>query len=229
LKIPLFDIDWTLMKGRNKVHARAYDYAFRHVYNVPNASKSEINTEGMIDTEILIEVLRLHNVSEEAAKEKMPEAIQAMRDYFVEHQNEEQYIALPGALTTLSELKKKRLLVGLLTGNVEEIGWSKVTKAGLRNFIDFGAFGNLSYKRVDLIEIAKKRAQEAFKLDIPTTDFVIVGDSLLDVACAKLGGIQSIAVASGVHSMDELAIAGADLVISSLQEEERIFAFLNIS
>src|SRR5579884_1875009 len=103
-RIPLFDIDWTLLEGGNKVHNSAFDYALHTVYNLRDASMDEIVPHGMIDTQILMEVLKLHGVSEQDAKTKIPQAIDAMKEYFMQHQDDGRCIALPGVKQLLEEL-----------------------------------------------------------------------------------------------------------------------------
>lgn len=227
MKIPLFDVDWTLMEGGNKAHSLSYDYAFRTVYDIPNASKSEIKTDGMIDTQIIIEVLKLHDYPEEKVKAKMKEATAAMEEYYHHHLNEGKWILLPGVKEILQTLKNKGVPCGLLTGNVESIGWHKVERAGIKDFFSFGAFGDGAFKRVDLIAVAQKRLSELIKREIPINNFIIIGDSPLDIACAKAGGIQVIAVAQGSFSADELQAAGADLVLGSLNETDKFLKFIS--
>lgn len=228
-KIPLFDIDWTLLKGGdvgNKIHHQAFDFALHQTYNQPTASVNECMGQGKIDTQILIEVLALHGVPEQQAKEQMPDAIKTMRDYFFTHINEGIFEPMPGAKSLLSDLKEKRIPLGLLTGNVAEIGWEKMRKAGLKDYFSFGAFGSMAFKRVDLIEIARKEASKVLGKEISTNQLVIVGDSPLDIACARGGGIQVIAVGAGHHKIHELM--HADLAVESLLEKDKIFKFLGL-
>jgi phosphoglycolate phosphatase len=227
MKIPLFDIDWTLIEGGNKAHSYAFDYALKKVYNMPEASRSEIKTDGMIDTQILIEILKLHDYPEEGAKKKMKEATAAMEEYYHLHLHEGKWIVLRGVKKLLQVLKEKRVPCGLLTGNVESIGWHKVEEPGLKDFFTFGAFGDSAFKRVDLVAVARKRAEEYYHKTIPLKDFFIVGDSPLDVACAKAAGIQVIAVAQGAFSKEELQAVGADLVLESLEEQDTFLDFMN--
>lgn len=227
MKIPLFDIDWTLLEGGNKTHNDAFDYAFRTVYRMPEASKDEIKTDGMIDTQIVIEILKLHNVPEEKAKKEVDKAMRAMEEYYTEHEDEGKCIVLPGVKELLAELKKNKLIIGLLTGNIEGIAWKKVARAGIKDFFDFGAFGNLALRRVELIDIAAKRARKQLGLHLDKSDLFIVGDSPLDIACAKEGGIQVVAVASGVFDEQQLTLAGADLVLKSLEDQKKFFSFLH--
>src|SRR5579859_1162987 len=107
MKIPLFDIDWTLLKGGNKAHADAFDYAMKIVYGV-NASEREIVPDGMIDNQIIIEVLKLHNIPTEEVKKKLPQATKVMSTYFMEHYGEGESVPLKGAKEILVTLKEKK-------------------------------------------------------------------------------------------------------------------------
>lgn len=229
-KIPLFDVDWTLLKGGsvgNRIHHEAFDYALCTIYKKPTASINEIIAEGSIDTRILIDILKLHGVSEKDSKSKMPQALKVMKKYFKTNADKGSFKPMPGVIELLSTLKSKGIPLGLLTGNVEEIAWEKLRRAGIKDYFSFGAFGSMAYKRVDLIAIAKKQANKILRQNIRSNKLVIVGDTPLDIACARAGGIDVIAVGAGyykTHSLKE-----ADLVVKSLKEKDRILEFLNLS
>ncbi|MCL5438996.1 MAG: HAD hydrolase-like protein [Patescibacteria group bacterium] len=225
MKIPLFDLDGTLLKQGNKIHNEAFDFAFKTVYRT-DVSKREIKTHGMIDTQIIIEVLKLNRINKEVAKSKMDQAIKVMVKYLLEHAQEEEYSTLLGVEKTLVELKKNKIPLGLLTGNIEGIAWKKLENAGIKDYFDFGAFGDSAFKRVSLVEIARKNAKKKFNKNFSKYDFVIVGDTPKDITCAKDAGIESIGVATGVYSKEELEKSGADLVIKNLEETEKILKFL---
>lgn len=225
-KIPLFDIDWTLLEGSNTVHKAGFAHAYKAIYNLPSASVDEMEHNGMIDSQILMEIAKLHGVSEKESENKVDDAMTAVVDYFMKHVDEGSYQPMPGVINLLKELKDLGLHLGLLTGNIEEIGWEKVRRAGIKDYFTFGAFGSLAYKRVDLIPIAKKRLEEILKEDIPLKRFVIIGDSPLDIACARAGNIEVIAVAAGVYK--EHHLSEADLVVESLEEKDKIIDFLKI-
>ena len=57
-------------------------------------------------------------------------------------------------------------------------------------------------------------------------DCVVIEDSIFGVKAAKDAGMKCIAVATGAYSMEELRKEGADLVVASLTERERILSFL---
>ncbi len=227
MKIPLFDLDGTILRGHNQVHKDALDFVFSSVYHI-KASMSEISYDGKIDSLIIIEVLRLHNVPEEEIFKKLPTAFDLAVKYFFEHINKTEIIALPGVRKLLEELKKKGAIVGVLTGNIEDIGWKKLEVVGLKKYIDFGAFGNLAYKRVDLIDVALKRVRKKIKPNAKKEDLVIIGDTPRDVACAKEGGIEAISVASGFHKVEVLEKLAPKLIVSSLEERKKILRFLGL-
>lgn len=226
VKIPLFDIDGTLLKGGNKIHDDAFDFALDTVYNQPTASVKEVMVQGKIDTQIIIETLALHGVSELEAKEKMDRATECMLDYFLKHADKGEYIQMAGVENLLSTLQRLELPLGVLTGNVEDIGWEKLKRARIKDYFDFGAFGSLAFKRVDLIEVARKRAEISLGIEIPTSSLIIIGDTPLDIACGRAGNIPVIAVASGNFRSHELS--HADLVVESLEEQDKIVEFLNL-
>lgn len=229
-KIPLFDIDWTLLRGGevgNKIHHEAFDFALHTVYHQSAASINDVLGEGRIDPQILIQILNLYGVQEKEAKRKIPQAMAAMTRYFRDHADQGHYEPMPGVIDLLSDLKERGLLLGLLTGNVEAIGWEKLRRAGIAGYFAFGAFGSMAFKRVDLIQIAKDKASEALGQDVPVHRFVIVGDSPLDIACAREGGIPVIAVGAGHYQSHELS--HADLVVDSLKEQDKIIKFLQLT
>lgn len=228
-KIPLFDIDWTLLQGSsegNQVHNGAFDFALHTTYNQLTAFKKEIKSEGSIDPRILIEVLKLHGVTEEEAKQKMLQALKAMTDYFLEHADKGSFIPMAGVVDLLSDLKSKNVPLGLLTGNVKEIAYEKLKRAGIKDYFSFGAFGSMAFQRVDLIEIARQEAGKVLGEEVSIHDLVIVGDSPLDIACARAGGVPVIAVGAGHFKTHELT--HADLTLESLEEKDKILKFLGV-
>lgn len=226
MKIPLFDIDWTLLDKdpKRNIHHEAFLYAYDKVYGVSNPK--EIDVEGKLDNQIIVETMQFNGISAEEVRQKLPSAFEAMKKYFFEHINEGTVHVLPGVRELLESLKERGVSYGLLTGNVEAIGWAKLKQAGIRDFFGFGGFGDKGEKRADLIGIAKDQAEKALNRKIEVEDFVIIGDTPLDIACAKTGGIKCIAVASGLYSFEVLVSKGADLVVKSLEEKEKILNFL---
>lgn len=228
-KIPLFDIDGTLLKANtpSNLHDEAFDFALQTIYKLPQATVKGHILSGKIDSQILIEISQIYGVSEREAKEKVQDAMTATLDYFMKHVRKEHYRIIPEVEPLLKKLKSLGIPLGLLTGNIEEIGWEKMQLLGIRNYFSFGAFGSLAFKRADLIPIAKKRLEKILNMEIPLKNFVIIGDTPLDIACARANNIPVIAVSTGKYKSHELL--EADLVVESLGEKDKIINFLRLS
>jgi phosphoglycolate phosphatase-like HAD superfamily hydrolase len=55
---------------------------------------------------------------------------------------------------------------------------------------------------------------------------VIIGDTPLDVACARDAGVNCLAVATGGYGVDALRAAGASVVFDSLAATDAVLAAL---
>lgn len=226
MKIPLFDIDGTLVKTGSQINQNAFHHAVKQVYGV-DAYQHEINPEGMVDNQILVAILKLHGFTEDQINEKIDQEIQAVTDYARDQESHIQLDILPGVTELLKILKEQNVPMGVLTGNVEGLAWMKLHKAGLKEFIQFGAFGSQSYIRSELVEIARKNAKQALRKSFKTSDFVIIGDTPKDILCARDAGIKVIAVATGKFSYEDLEKEKPDLLLRTLEDTEKIINFLS--
>jgi phosphoglycolate phosphatase-like HAD superfamily hydrolase len=66
--------------------------------------------------------------------------------------------------------------------------------------------------------IARKRAQDLLGLEVPFREIVIIGDTPLDVDCARASGCVAVAVATGQHSVEELEATRPDLLFASFAD-----------
>ena len=63
---------------------------------------------------------------------------------------------------------------------------------------------------------------------VEPSEVVVVGDTVLDVACAKAAGARSVAVATGPSDIDTLRKSGADVVVRDLNDTEAFFRMLGV-
>lgn len=225
MKIPVFDLDWTLLaKKEPRVHQHAILYAVKKLYDVDPQS---YNGEGQIDNQIIINILAQGGIPKEDALLNLSKLQQATIDYFMEHKNDTEWVTLPGVREALQMLYDKNIPMGLLTGNLEPIGWEKLRLAGIDQYFQFGAFGNMGLTRPDLVPIAAIEASKALQRNVLVSDLVVIGDTPLDVECAKIGGAHSVAVATSPgFNMNKLKKSGADLVLKNLKEIDKLLKFL---
>lgn len=112
---------------------------------------------------------------------------------------------LPGARAAVEHLHgTPRFAQALLTGNLERGARAKLGHHDLARFFAFGAFADDSEHRDDLGPIALRRAREHLGCTFEPHRILIVGDTPHDIACGKIIGARTIAVATGRHSLDEL-------------------------
>lgn len=108
-----------------------------------------------------------------------------------------------------------RSVAGFRNGrNVRAVAEIKLQVFGLDRHIrwEVGAYGEEHDERADLVALALERA------GVPAADTVLIGDTPADVAAGLQQGVRVLAVASGHSSEDVLRQAGADVVLSSLED-----------
>jgi phosphoglycolate phosphatase-like HAD superfamily hydrolase len=140
--------------------------------------------------------------------------------YLKEHMTLPNYVKiLPGVREILNLLKhEENMFSGLLTGNIKEGAFSKLSLANLWDYFPIGAFGDDAVDRNELPPIAMERAADFFRIEFDNENTWIIGDSPKDIICAKTNNLRSLAVATGWHSQDELYQLEPDIVLSDLSE-----------
>ena len=221
----LFDIDGTLLRNGNGIHAQAIMQACdersgrdvgRHL--------SSIAAGGHTDRYIVYELLRLSGFTR-AEMDAMFHDIARRSTELSEPSFREPDPAwvLPGSHEIMRALTTAGIPLGLVTGNLPRIAELKLTCACI--WEPFGAqqplitgYGHLSEDRNDLAHAALAQARTEIDDSIIGEHVVIVGDTPRDVECARAIGAQCLAVTTGRFSADELREAGAVYVVDSLSE-----------
>ncbi len=134
---------------------------------------------------------------------------------------------LPGVRPLLDTLSARDdVALGLLTGNFSRSARIKLDHFGLWHYFAWGAFGDDHVDRNELLPVALAAAREARGLDVPPGRVFVIGDTPNDVACARSGGAQAIAVATGPSSVDDLWASGADVVFGDLSDTDTVIAVI---
>jgi phosphoglycolate phosphatase len=102
----------------------------------------------------------------------------------------------------------------------------KLGAFGLDQWLDFevGGFGADHRERAMLVPAAQRRATGKYGLDPVRDVTVLVGDTPVDVHAGLGDGARVIAVATGLFGVDELAAAGADVVLADLVDVDAFVA-----
>ena len=130
----------------------------------------------------------------------------------------------PGVLELLDALESlDEFWLGLLTGNIEQGARIKLDAFGLNKYFPVGAFSDDSEDRNRLLPIAVERINKMVNINFSYRECIVIGDTALDVACAKPFGATSIAVATGPYSYESLLKSGADYTVKDLVGAIKIF------
>ena len=209
----LFDIDGTLLRAHGGVHQDAFSSSVQAVMGHP-LSIDAVPLHGSTDTGILRDAFRLSGIPDDVWQPRLEEILQRMRNIVFEQRERMSVTVMPGVLSMLAYLKSRGKLLGLATGNLEQIGWLKVEVAGLREWFRFGGFSDVHALRSDMIAgaLAAGRLLAGSKATV-----CVVGDTPSDIAAAKANSLPTIAVATGVYSYDALLQHRPEVCTSTLE------------
>jgi phosphoglycolate phosphatase-like HAD superfamily hydrolase len=141
--------------------------------------------------------------------------------------NRHQGRVLPGIGSLLERLcSRGDVVLGLLTGNVRDGARLKLGHYGLFDYFAFGGFGDAHMDRDHVAGEALAAAREHLNGQADPGRVWVIGDTPLDVRCARAIGARVAAVATGWHSADELAASEPDLLVESFLDPEPFLAAL---
>jgi phosphoglycolate phosphatase-like HAD superfamily hydrolase len=192
--------------------------AIKKAFNI-DANVDEIKTAGMTDTKIVIELLSKRGLSEEEIKPKLKEVFEFMVDFVKENIGGSGIIVNQGVKELLQELESKGHILGLVTGNLEEIAELKLKEVSLWDFFQVGSFGEVSEFRGELIEDAINQTERKFNFKIDKRNVFYMGDSPLDIEASKKVGVNMIAMATGIYSKKELERFKPDFISDSINKD----------
>ncbi len=212
----LFDIDGTLLLtgGSGSI---AINQLFEERFGVKGAMDS-VAPGGKTDDMILQECAR-NGMERELTPDEVEELIAAYLPLLrAELQRAPKFRLMPHVRECMAFVAEVANTVGIATGNVEGAAMAKLERAQLRHHFHFGGYGSDSPIRPELVATAMKRGRACAGRELPDRDFVVVGDTLHDIAAAHACGARVIAVATGSTSIDALAQASPDALFETLEE-----------
>ncbi|MBX5494745.1 MAG: HAD family hydrolase [Bryobacteraceae bacterium] len=211
----LFDIDGTLIRRSGPHHREVLVEAVRRVTGI-QASIDGIPVQGMLDRDIIAQMMRNAGASTRTIRAAMPEIVRRAQSMYVRRCPDLRRKVCPGVRTVLARLTRRAVPLGLVTGNLTRIGWKKMEHAGLRSYFRFGAFAELARDRAGLVRIAIGEARRQGWIHAKSR-ITLIGDHPNDIHAARRNGICAVAVATGLSSEPELAAHAPDLVLPDLR------------
>ena len=210
----LFDIDGTLLNTRDAIHYFAFRNALKKIWGF-DATIDGVPVHGNTDIGILRAVCRLQGVTDMDFESHLPEIVEIMSAEVATRKSEIRADICPSIPELLAELKRRNKLIGVVTGNFERIGWSKLEASGLRPYFAFGSFSDRTERRSDIFR--NGLAEVANRLG-PDARAFVVGDTPSDIHAAHEVGVPIISVATGIFPQAELQTLQPDFCLSCCTE-----------
>jgi len=218
-KLVLFDVDGILIKS---VSLGIISDLIKKNFGLTLSKSVKYYTEGKTYRKILSDRLKEVGIAEPEKDERFE---RAMKDTSIWKRKLEEGIKLEKISNVEDLIKlliKREHIIGLLTGNPKEIAKVKLDSVGLWKYFKVGAFGSESKVRADLIPLALKHVKEKFKIDFSKKDVFLIGDTLEDINCAKIGGVRIIAVATGKEPFEQLILEKPNFIFRDFSDVQVI-------
>jgi phosphoglycolate phosphatase-like HAD superfamily hydrolase len=212
----LWDIDHTLV-SISGVSREIYAQAFEQV--VGRQMEHLADMTGRTEEAIIRETLELNgvdpNTSFDAFYAALGDAARSLEPAMRQHG-----VALPGAAEAIAIFVGDGTVQSVVTGNIRSIAITKLEAFGLGEHVDFGVggYGDDGSDRAELVRLAVERAEATYHRGFKAEHAVVIGDTPHDIRGALDNGALAVGVATGSSNIQELAAAGADVVLASLED-----------
>jgi len=224
MKLILFDIDGILIQP-TAVKVDYWKTIIKKHFGL-EVEKKEVYRSGKTDREILIEFLQQKGINEPEKDERFLPALSDIGNIISEAIKDIKLEKVPNVEKLVKRLSKEKQMIGLLTGNTQEKAEVKLKNANLWKYFKIGAFGDKTKERSELVKIALNEAKEKTGIQFKKEDTYIIGDSIRDIQCAKKGGVNSIAIATGPESIEDLKKEKPNYIFKDFSNTEKIMSVL---
>jgi phosphoglycolate phosphatase-like HAD superfamily hydrolase len=223
MRIFLFDIDGTLISSGGAGKA-AMEAALAAEFGITEPSQ-QIPFSGRTDRAIAQDLLRAHGLDDgpQHWKRFLAAYLRHLPATLASHQGR----ILPGISALLEHLgAQPGQVLGLLTGNIREGARLKLGHYRLFHHFVLGGYGDQHVCRNDVAREALAAVQCHLNC-APSLEHVwVIGDTPLDIQCARAINARVAAVATGWHSLEELAAAKPDLLLADFSDPEPLMRAL---
>ncbi|HKS06416.1 MAG TPA: HAD family hydrolase [Gemmatimonadaceae bacterium] len=222
MKIALFDIDGTLLSTRG-AGKRAMQTAL--VDHFGTSGPADYRYDGKTDKQIARDLMRASGFDDETIDARMrsvlTQYLQGLRDELTSPDVIKVHTGVAPLIEALCA--RTDVVVGLLTGNIEDGAHAKLAAAQLGpHRFRVGAFGSDDERRDALPAIAQARATQLLGTPVNGDALVIIGDTPNDIACGRGVRARAIAVATGHYSVDALSAHEPAAVFADLSDTPRV-------
>lgn len=228
----LFDIDGTLVDtaGAGRLGLEA---SFRTVFGRDDIERhaSRVRFGGQTDPRIISMIAEEAGIPPADVEARYAE----LREAYLDALRKELALpnprrrVMPGVPALLDMLAARPdVFLGLVTGNIEDGARIKLDAFGLNHYFVDGGFSSDHPERGEIARIAHQRLSRRAGFHFPADRVMVIGDTELDVACARANGFRAIAVSSGWASRDHLEAARPDTLLPDLTDVEAVLGAMGL-
>lgn len=240
MKLLLFDIDGTLLRGHGRgkralleamqstLQAQGLASAFIDAVSDTSANNTKKpGIAGKTDLQFVYECLE-PEIASETIRELIPQIFAEhtirLREYYTVSDGVELLPGVRELLQAVQELYETRAscLPAVLTGNIKAGARIKLGLFGLESYFALGAYGDEGRVRRELPPVAVGRARSLTGREFRGQDIVIIGDTPNDIDCGRPLRARTLAVTTGPYSRKELAEHNPDAIFDSLENTEQV-------
>jgi HAD superfamily hydrolase (TIGR01509 family) len=210
VKAVVFDLDGTIVNfNLDYKAARAEVIEHLTTHGFPRSLFS-LN-ESVFDMLKKVEISMQNNRKSKSEFSKLKEALFAILEKH-EMQSATTTTLIPGILETLKALKKMKLKLALFTVNSKKSANYILETFRLKDYFD----AVVTRDSVPIVKPNPVHLETALKkLKVPSTETMVVGDSIMDIKSAQQLHAIAVGVAYGISQPEKLTLAGANHLISS--------------
>lgn len=228
-RLILWDIDGTLLTA-GVAGRTVFDDAVTSVMG-RDPGRHGVQMSGKTDPQIALEILATLSLSETDARDRLPRVLRALEHYT---ENSLQRIradgrVLPGVEEVLEQLSEaSEVLQTVLTGNLASNARVKLRAFGLDRWLDLevGAYGSDHPDRTALVPVALAKVERRYGTELSAGDVWVVGETPLDLECARASGAHCLLVATGRFPLEKLEGLDADVLLPDLSDTPLVLDIL---
>ena len=224
MKLLLWDIDGTLICS-GRAGERALVRAMKKIHGI-DTDLAWVDFRGRTDALIARNLYAHHKL--DPHPQSLHDFLEAYLAFLPEEMRTPSGKTLPGILDILEKVRlRPDLRQGLLTGNLSRGAQIKLEHYQVWHYFEFGAFADDSPIRNELGPHALRRAREKFNREFPPENVFIIGDTPHDIACGKIIGAKTIAVATGGFSLEDLRAHHPTALLADFQDVDAFFGVID--
>ncbi len=221
----LWDIDGTLV-NTDRSGERSLAALLRNLYHQNlNVDLPMVEVQGCTDTKIMYDLLAF--LGQPATEAEVARFRAAYLAGLATALPEGKARVLPGIGEALNRIEAHpRIHQALLTGNLQEGARLKLSHLKIWDYFKFGAFADDNADRNRLGPVALARAKQNLGIDFSPERVWIVGDTPRDIACGKVIGARTVAVATGCFTLQELERHAPTYALADMSDTEALMKVL---